>query len=68
MKAKEALIRRSAFPTPPTNPVEPPTTSRGSAHTKITKKVVAQALMTQVARKAPGPDKINFQILQMIWG
>ncbi len=28
---------------------------------------VAQALMTQAAAKAPGPDKINFKILQMIW-
>ena len=24
--------------------------------------------MTQAATKAPGPDKINVQILQMIWG
>ena len=36
-------------------------------HTKITEETVAQALMTQSATKAPGPDKINFKILQMIW-
>lgn len=68
MKAKEALVRRSAFPKPPTSLVQTPVTSSGSAHTKITEAIVAQALMTQAGTKAPGPDKINFQILQMIWG
>ena len=68
MKAKEALVRKSAFPKPPANFVEPPVISSGVAHTKINEEVIAQALMTQAATKAPGPDKINFQILQMIWG
>ena len=68
MKAKEALVRRSAFPKPPPNPIEPPISPYGLLHTKISEEVVAQALMTQAATKAPGPDKINFQILQMIWG
>ena len=68
MKAKEALVRRAAFPKPPTNLVEPLITSFESAHTKINKEVVGQALMTQATTKALSPDKINFQILQMIWG
>ena len=67
MKAKEALVRRSAFPKPPPNLFERPVTPRGVAHTKITEETVAQALKTQAATKAPGPDKINFPILQMIW-
>ena len=67
MKAKEALVRRSAFPKLPPNPVEPLVSPYGLLHTKVTEKVVAQALMTQAATKAPGPDKINFQILRMIW-
>ena len=67
MKAKEALVRRSAFPKPPPNSIEPPLMSCGMAHTRITEERVAQALMTQAATKAPGPDKINFKILQMIW-
>ena len=29
--------------------------------------MVSHALMSQSATKAPGPDKINFQILRMIW-
>ena len=41
--------------------------SSGFAHTKITEDLVAEALMTQAITKAPGPDKINFQVLNMIW-
>ena len=67
MKAKEALVRKSAFPKPPINLFEPSVIPSGLAHTKITEEVVARTLMTQAANKAPGPDKINFKILQMIW-
>ena len=68
MKAKEALVRRLVFPKLPTSLVQTPITSFGLAYTKITKAIVAQALMTQAGTKAPGLDKINFQILHMIWG
>lgn len=67
MKVKEALVRKSAFPRPPPNLLESPAMPLGLAHTKVTEETVAQALLTQAATKAPGPDKINFQILQMIW-
>ena len=67
MKAKEALVRKSAFPKPLINLFEPPVIPSGLAHTKITEEVVAQALMTQAINKAPEPDKINFKNLQMIW-
>lgn len=67
IKAKEALIRKSAFPKPPTNLAKLPVTFSGMAHTKIIQEIVSQALMTQATTKAPRPDKINFQILQMIW-
>lgn len=63
MKAKEALVRKSAFPKPPTNLAEPPVLCSGIAPLKVTEKAVSQALMTQAAMKAPGPDKINFRIL-----
>ncbi len=68
LKAKEVLVRRSAFLKPPTNLVVPSVTSFGSAYIKIIKEGVAQALVTQAITKAPGLDKINFQIFQMIWG
>ncbi len=60
IKAEEALVRRSAFPKPPPNPVKPLVSSCRLLHTKVTEEVVAQALMTQAVIKAPGPDKINF--------
>ena len=61
------MVRKSIFPKPLTNLIELPVISLGLAHTKITKEVVAQALVTQAATKAPGPNKINFQVLQIIW-
>ena len=67
MKAKEALVRKSSFPKLLTNFIELLVISCGLAPTKIIEKVVAQALVTQAATKAPGLNKINFQVLQMIW-
>ena len=66
MKAKKALIQKLAFSKPFTNLIKSPVPFFGLAYTKITEKVVAQALITQAAIKAPGLDKINFQILQII--
>lgn len=68
MRAKEALVRQSVFPKPATNIVESPATFFGLAHTKINEELLGQVLMTQAATKAPSPDKINFQILQFVWG
>lgn len=65
--AKEALVLRLALLKPPTNLIELPVTSYGLAKTKITEKVIARALRTQAVTIIPGPNKINFQILQMIW-
>lgn len=67
MKAKEALVSKSAFPKPPANLREPPVICPATAHVKVIQEVVSQALMTHAATKAPGPDKINFRILQMVW-
>lgn len=67
MKAKEALVRRSAFPKPPKSLRPEPVVLPGIAHKGVTEVKVANALMFQSATKAPGPDKINFQILRMIW-
>ncbi len=66
MKAKETIVRKLAFPKPPTNLEEPHVKASGLAHVQVTQVVVFKALMTQVAAKAPGPNEINFRILQMI--
>ena len=47
MRAKEALVRRSAFPKPLTNLVEFSVTPFGSAHTRINEEVVGQALIVE---------------------
>ena len=39
----------------------------GIANMEITEEKISYSLMSQSATKAPGPDKINFQILRMIW-
>ena len=66
MKEKEALICKLAFPKPPRN-IGPELCIRaGIAHTDITKEKISYALISQSTKKAPGPDKINFQILRMI--
>lgn len=39
----------------------------GTAHIDITEGKISYTLMSQSATKAPGRDKINFQILHMIW-
>lgn len=60
MKAKEALVRRSAFPKPPISLGPEPLVLPGIAHMEITEEKVSYALMSQSTAKAPGPDKITF--------
>lgn len=67
MKAKEASVRKSAFPIPLANLGREPIIYPRIAHTRVTIESVRSALMTQAIFKAPGPNKINFQILRMTW-
>lgn len=67
IKAKDVLVQKSAFPKLLTSLILTPIIFLRLAHTKITEEMIAQVLMTQVAIKAFGPDKINFQIFYMIW-
>ena len=60
IKAKEALVRKSAFPYPPPNLLEPLAIPFQLAHTKITEKTMAQALLSQAVTKVPGIDKIKY--------
>ena len=63
MKVKETLVQKSAFPKPPINLFKSPVIPSGLAHTKIIKKVITQALITQAVNQAFGPDKIYFKTL-----
>ena len=67
MKAKEDLVCKSAFPKPPSDHRPEPKIELGSTHTTITEDMISYALLSQSVIKAPGPNKINFQIFRMIW-
>ena len=67
IKAKKALVRKLAFFKQLPNLLKLLNNSHGSFHTKVIEKVEAQALMTQETTEAPNSNKINFQILQILW-
>lgn len=67
MKDKKALVRKNAFPPPPKNDLRQPKISKSVAHQKISQYQVYCALVAQSIKKAPGPDKINFGILHIVW-
>lgn len=66
MKVKETLVRKPTFLKPARSFAEPQVLFLGIVHLKVIKKVVSEALMTQATMKVFGPDKIYFQILQII--
>lgn len=66
MKAKKALVCKSAFPSPPVSSHNKPIVHSEVAHKTVTNDIVDKSLMTQSSVKVPGQDKINFWILRMI--
>jgi len=44
---------------------EPP--PAGTLHTRITKQVVERALYSQSVKKAPGPDRLSFDAIRLLW-
>jgi len=42
-------------------------TPAGTAHTRVTEYVVERALSSHSVRKAPGPDKLYFGTIQLLW-
>ena len=61
------MVRKIAFPPPPKSTLREPRIPVGTAHLTITKEQVYNVLIAQSTQKAPGPNKINFGILRMIW-
>lgn len=66
MKAKETFVEKSAFSRPLPSYLEISITSLRLAYIKIVEEVVAPTLTIQAATEAPSPNKMNFQIVQMI--
>ena len=67
MQAKEALVRAHAFPKPPSYPGRELRPLQGVAHTRITEELVHAALFCQSPMKAPGPDKLDFKAIRILW-
>ena len=63
---KEELIREVAFPPPP-NLGAGRTIPPGTAHKRVTTMAVQKALFSQAVQKAPGPDRLNFRALRLLW-
>lgn len=60
------IVRRGAFPSPPADPIGPPTHWKGKAHQKIDGARVRKALFDQSLRNARGPDRLNFSTLRLL--
>ena len=64
---KEEMIRKVMYPEPPDENLPELTHIDGTAHEKVTRELVRKALFHQSIKKAPGPDRINFRALRLLW-
>ena len=39
----------------------------GSAHTLVTEQAVGRIRLSQSVKKAPGPDKLSFGVIRLLW-
>lgn len=66
IKVKKALIKRLIFFKLPLNLIESLIISSELFHMKVVEEIVMQKLITQARTKVSEPEKLNFQILQII--
>ena len=67
MESKEAMVQAKAFPSPPQSVKPDVRPGIGSTHLRITNKDVRKALFNQAIKKAPGPSKLNFRAMRLLW-
>jgi hypothetical protein len=62
----EEMLRHQSFPTNDDDQYYelPPT---GSPHTHVTEKPLERAIISQSLKKAPGPDKLSFGAIRLLW-
>jgi len=63
---KEEMLRRESFP-PNDDDQYYELLPAGSPPTHITEQAVERALFTQLVKKAPGPDKLTFSAILLLW-
>ena len=61
------MIRRVMFPAPQGDSHPEIFQEEGRAYLKVTKAIVQRALDHQSTKKAPGPDKLNFLAIRLLW-
>ena len=66
MAEKEKMLRGESFPMNDGDQYYelPPA---GQAHERITEQLVERALFSQSVKKAPGPDKLSFGAIRLLW-
>ena len=67
MQAKKALIRAHAFPKAPFSQESKYKLGQRFAYLLVSQEMVTKALFCQLVKKTLGPNKHNFQALQLIW-
>ena len=63
---KKEMLRPESFP-PNDNDQYYEQPPMESAHTSVTEHAVEQGLFSQSVKKAPGPDKLSFGTIRLLW-
>ena len=61
------MVRAKAFPEPPQLAGPEVKPGKGNTHLRITNEDVRRALFGQSVKKAPGPTKLNFKAIRLLW-
>jgi len=64
---KVELIKEEAFPKPLKGVEGKAKDEGGEMWKKITDKDIQEALFNQSAQKAPGPDRLGFKAIRLLW-
>lgn len=67
LEDKTKMVRRTAFPPTPADPMCPPLRLKGRAHQSVDEVRVRKALFNKSQKKAPGWDTLSFSTLQLMW-
>jgi Reverse transcriptase (RNA-dependent DNA polymerase)/Endonuclease-reverse transcriptase len=70
IEEKEEIFRKMAFPDPIASSINIPFSRNSSINaisSFITEEDIEKALFEQSIKKAPGPDKLNFKALRLLW-
>jgi hypothetical protein len=70
IEEKEEIFRKMAFPNPIVSSINIPISRDSSINaisSFITEEDIEKALFEQFIKKAPGPDKLNFKALRLLW-